>query len=219
MSESKTESESMPSEFDGLQALLERARRGDREVLPQLRQVLETHPEVWRRCGDVAAATEQAWIALAAGTDLLVAESIALQLADLRRKLAGPEATPIERLAIDRVAITWLQCLYAESAVAQAIDVPPKVAAYVMDRQDRAQRRHLDALHALATLRRLLSGTGAIPASSRIRPRRSSRPDAPTTHRPEQTAAAPTLTIVESETPENETVLPSHTRRAAGSSI
>src|SRR4051794_23214437 len=62
---------------DQLGLMLERARQGDETVLPQLREFLDTKPELWRRYGDLALHARQAWIGLIAGTDLALRESIA----------------------------------------------------------------------------------------------------------------------------------------------
>jgi len=104
----------------------------------------------------LAAQAERAWIELAAGPDLLAREALARQLAALKTELAGPAPTPLERLLVERIAATWLQVNYADAVAAQARDVSVKQAELAMERQDRAHRRHLTAVAALATVRRLL---------------------------------------------------------------
>src|SRR4051812_8117097 len=106
------------STVDELRGLLDRARRGDADALPALRAALDEHPGIWRHCGDLAAHAERAWIALAAGPDLLLREALGRRLTALKADLAGTNPTPLERLLVDRVAATWLQVAYADAAAA-----------------------------------------------------------------------------------------------------
>ena len=161
MNEPRASNEPVPAAFAGLQEVLERARRGDVAVLPELRETLEARPEIWKHCSDLAAIAERAWIVLIAGKDLLVGESLMMRMAELRAELAGADPTPLERLAVERVVIAWLQAWYSDLAAAGSGDVPPKVAAFALERQDRAQKRHLAALATLATIRRLAPKLGA----------------------------------------------------------
>lgn len=140
---------------DELVGLVERARRGDASALPGLREALRARPDLVARCGDLAAAAERAWIDLAAGPDVVAAESLALRVEGLRAELEGPDSTPLERLAAARVVVTWLQCWYADASAAAMANVPPGVATFALERQDRAHKRHLSALGALAAIRRL----------------------------------------------------------------
>jgi hypothetical protein len=143
-----------------LRTLLERGRRGDLDALPALRRALDLHPEVWRHVGDLAACAEHAWINLAAGPDLLMKESLVRKLAELKAEIVGTNPTRLERLLVDRVGATWLQLAYADAAAAQSRDVSIKQAELAIKRQGQAHRRHLTALAALATVRRLLPSAG-----------------------------------------------------------
>ena len=154
-----------PPAVADLGRLLEAARRGDAEVLPALRVALDENPELWRFTGDLAAHAERGWVELAAGPDLLAREALTRQLAALKTELAGPAPTPLERLLVERIAATWLQVNYADAIAAQARDVSVKQAGLALERQDRAHRRHLAAVAALATVRRLLpAGTATVRA-------------------------------------------------------
>ena len=145
-----------PPATNDLAGLLDRARRGDAEALPALRAFLDDSPEVWRQAGDLAAHAQRAWVELAAGPDVLAREALGRALAALKAELAGPAPSPLERLLVERIAATWLQVHYADAAAAQARDVSVRQAQLAVERQDRAHRRHLAAVAALATIRRLL---------------------------------------------------------------
>jgi hypothetical protein len=141
--------------LEGLRALAARAR-SDPSALPELRRALDLHPEIWRRVGDLAARAEQLWVELIAGPDVLAREALLHHLEALKVELAGPSPSPLERLLVERVAACWLQINHADAAAALARDVSIKQAEFAIKRQDRAHRRHLSAVAALATVRRLL---------------------------------------------------------------
>ena len=65
---------------EDVRLLLARAEQGDASVLAELRALLDANGEVWRRIGDLAGHAEIALIDLAAGTNLLLKESIARKL-------------------------------------------------------------------------------------------------------------------------------------------
>src|SRR4051794_16064316 len=122
---------------DQLGRLLERARQGDEAVLPQLREFLDTRPELWRRYGDLALHARQAWIGLIAGTDLALRESIARRVDELGRELAGVRPSPMERLLVERIVANWLQLEHAEIAAAQSMSSSVAIAGFVSRRLDR----------------------------------------------------------------------------------
>ena len=141
-----------------LEGLVSRALRGDREVLPALRDALDRHPALARQAGDLAARAEDAWLDLLAGQDLFTAEAVRRRLAALRAELAGPQPQPLERLVVDRIAACFLQLQYADVTYAQARDPGASVAALreMHRRQEGAERRYQAALRQLAVIRKLL---------------------------------------------------------------
>jgi hypothetical protein len=145
-----------PAAEPDLDALLERARRGDPGAVPALRAALDGTPGLWERAGDVAAHAEHAWVALIAGDDELLREAVRRKAAGLRAEVAGPDPSPLEALLAARVVSTWLQVHYAEAASAQARDVPLRVAEFGLKRVESAARRFDRAVAALAAVRRLL---------------------------------------------------------------
>ncbi len=150
---------SAPSPGD-LGTLLVRARQGDGEALSKLRAILDGTPGLWKQLGDMARLAEQSWIDLIAGPDPLLREALERQVEALQAELSGPDPTPMVSLLARRVVATWLQLGQADAACAQAINLPIRQAAYLEKRQDAAHRRHLAAVAALATVRRLLPEGG-----------------------------------------------------------
>jgi hypothetical protein len=141
---------------DQIRAVLERARGGDADSLPAARLALDADPAIWRDYGDLAAHARRSWIALIAGPDLVLMESLGRKLAEMEAELAGPAASPLEVLLVGRIGISWLESSYADAAAARAGEGSVKQADFLRRRQDSAHRRHLTAIAALATVRRLL---------------------------------------------------------------
>jgi hypothetical protein len=135
-----------------------RAKKGDTTALPRLRELLDTHPILWQRYGNLGAQAEQLWIALAAGPDKYLHECLVRKAEAMRQELERADAGPVERLLVERVVMAWLQLYYFDALTAQAAakDEPPKLALYRGKRQAQAQRAYLSAVAALTTLRRLL---------------------------------------------------------------
>jgi hypothetical protein len=100
----------LPSEE--LAQLLKKAEQGDRTVLPQLRAALAADSSLWRSYGDLALQAEASLVQLAAGTNLLLAESLPRQLQALKEELGSQSSSPLERLLVERVSTTWLQLTY-----------------------------------------------------------------------------------------------------------
>ena len=98
---------------------------------------------------------EEVLVRLVAGDSALRHEAIHRKLAALRADLAGPTVCPLERLYIDRVVLCWLQVHQAdEHAARRASQGEVAGGDYDQRRQDRAHKRYLSALHALAQFRR-----------------------------------------------------------------
>jgi hypothetical protein len=87
-----------------LQEVVRRAERGDRSALPELRRLLDREPAIWRHAGDLGKIAEASTIELTAGHDLLLAESLARSVGELKSELAGPDPSRLDRLLAHRVA-------------------------------------------------------------------------------------------------------------------
>jgi hypothetical protein len=126
-------------------------------VEPRLRELFDKHPEIWRQYGDLARHSTEKLIRLVAGADLAMAESLVRSVDSLKARLAGDCAGPLEMLLIDRIAVTWLAVHWCESTHAQSTDASLRQTGYAEQRLDRAHRRHLSSIAALAALRKLLA--------------------------------------------------------------
>ena len=150
------ECESDASDAD-LEALVQEARAGNCEVLPQLRQALDERPEIWRHAADLGRHAAMAWIQLIGGPDEFVKESLKRGLEEfVAAHLGRGEPTAMERLLVERIAVNWLMVNYADMLYTTGKDMPLKQVQAMMNRQDRSQHRLLSAIAALTSLRRLM---------------------------------------------------------------
>ena len=139
-----------------LAQLLKRAEAGDRSVLPQLQRALDGNPDLWRGYGDLAAHAEASLAMLAAGPNLLLAESLKRKLAELKAELGGESPSPLEKLLVERVSASWLQAAYFDGLLAQAAGAGEARLKVLQQQQDAAHRRHLAGIKQLALIRKLL---------------------------------------------------------------
>jgi hypothetical protein len=121
--------------------------------------VLNKHPEMWSELGDLARRAKAAWLDLIAGEDLLLRESVSRHLEAMEADLGLAEASPLERLLVERIIACWLQTHYAEAAFIQVEGTNGTALARLLKCQDKAQRRLLAAINQLALLRKLLMPT------------------------------------------------------------
>jgi hypothetical protein len=142
-----------------IQRLLLRAQEGDSTALPELRDLLQNRPELWKQLGDLVAHCEEAILNLAAGRSLLAKESIRNCMDQLRAEIGGPKPTPLERLLVDRVVLCWAQMHLgdldsvqkAQAGQAHRVDVERRLAGL--------QARYLASIKQLAVVRKLVTPT------------------------------------------------------------
>jgi hypothetical protein len=146
-----------------LEAVLDLARSGRKEILPMLRQVLDKHPELWQHFGNLALQTQESWLLLISGKDLYLAESLRLHLDTMRKEMAGPSPSPLDRLLVDRILACHVQSLYFDAMeTTDPTAENMRVARYRMARRDQAHRHFLSAVKMLATVRNLVARTNVI---------------------------------------------------------
>lgn len=144
--------------------LVRKASAGDQASLTELRRTLDERPDIWQRVGDVSLLAERAWIDLACSGNSLLEESIRRQLVAMKSEIAGAQPSPIEKILIDLIGVTWLASFHSESATAQP-DGSAQQATIRLRRAESAQRRFLRAIKTLATLRALVPH-GLLPIAS-----------------------------------------------------
>lgn len=143
---------------DSLDKILERARQGDRTVIPQLSKLLKANPSIWQDSCQLVAATERAWVSKIAETNLLFSQSIPLYIAKMKRDLLGPSSSPLEKLMVERIVIAWLGVQHAELMEATGEVSGGKLAQARLRQLESASKRFLAATKILAVIRRLTHG-------------------------------------------------------------
>jgi hypothetical protein len=142
--------------------LVARAQQGDLAVVPQIKQFLDDHPQVWSELGDLAAHAQEALVRLVAGDNLLVQECLRRELAARKAELAGPYPSPLEKLLVERLVLCWLQANKADLDAAAHDQGTSPHGPHAQRRQDAAHKRFLAAAKQLALVRKLLAP--ALPA-------------------------------------------------------
>lgn len=132
------------------------ANRGDKSALTKLRTELAGNRaiELIESIGNLANQVE--YCSLKKLGDQEGAKAVIREkLGRMRIELGWPTSNAMERLLIERIVQNWLQLHLIEMLNGQADGRTPKQVAYDEERAVRAERRYLNAIKALATIRKL----------------------------------------------------------------
>jgi hypothetical protein len=143
--------------LEKLTVLLKRAEQGDKTALPELREALDADSRLWERYGHLGEHASATLIELAAGKNLLMAESLLRKIESMKEELAGESPSPLEKLLVERIVATWLQITYFDAHLARIRDCGDARLKMLEAQRDGAHRRHLAAVRSLATVRKLLT--------------------------------------------------------------
>ena len=137
--------------------LIGKAEKGDKKVLPALRQWLDEHPRVAQDFGGLAKITRDTVVKAISGTkNCLLPEVLARKMRAMRQELAGPEPSPVDRLLVERIVLCWLHLHYAETLYAQNMqELTLRQSEFHQKRITLAHNRYLSAIRTLAQVRRL----------------------------------------------------------------
>ena len=115
--------------------------------------------------GDMFHAAETAWLELIAGDDMELLESLRKNLDSGQQRLSEDGDTPLVQLLIRRVTLCEIQTLFADATYASCQDVSLPQAKFLLSRQRTMHQRLLQAIKALAMVRRLVRRS-ALPTKS-----------------------------------------------------
>jgi hypothetical protein len=112
--------------------------------------LLDKHPCLWRKAGDLTRHVEDLLLGIIAGQSLFAKEATLRHLKVMRADLSESSPSPLEKLLIDRVCVSWLQV--------HAVDIAEvnRPSLDTLRRQNASQMRYLAAIRQLAVVRRLL---------------------------------------------------------------
>jgi hypothetical protein len=138
-----------------LMDLIDRAQDGDEGALPLLRKVLDEAPRV-ARIIDLARNVERSIIEKISGNDVFTQEALPRNLKAMRKEIAGENPSPLERLLAERITVCWLELQYFQSVYAQNMGkLTITQSDYHQRRIDKAHRRYLSSIKALAQIRKM----------------------------------------------------------------
>lgn len=141
-----------------LRELVKKAEKGTKKAVPEIREILNEHPQLSWKLIDLSKLTEGLFInKMSRDEDLASKEAMKHQLACMREEVAGDNPSPLERLLAERVAATWLQAQLFEGIYASSMfkSMTLAQADYHQRRIDKAHRRHLSAIRTLAQIRKM----------------------------------------------------------------
>ena len=139
--------------------LIYAADKGDERALSHLRVIYDAVPDITAAVSSWQYAIERDILGT---TQPGAAETLAAQANRLRKRLAGDDPTPLEKLLVNRVIVDQLHALKVEHLLHAKLNGAPISLAqgeYHHKQAERAQRRVVRSLKALAEVRRLLRPT------------------------------------------------------------
>ena len=147
-----------PPVVEELRWNLDRARQGDDSVLPQLREILDTRPELWQYYGDLSLHTQNGMDRFDRGYRPRVEGVGDPKAREMKSELAGPDPSPLELLLADRAVACWLQLSHADAGAAKrrCPMLCKPLDRFLVKGQNGANKRFTTSLGAISTLRRLL---------------------------------------------------------------
>ena len=92
-----------------LRELMKKAEKGDKKVLPEIREILEESSELPWRFANLAGLAERFFIdRLSKDKDLATKEVMERQLAAMREEIAGENPSTLQRLLAEWAVASWL---------------------------------------------------------------------------------------------------------------
>ena len=152
------EKEAHRNTVERLAELVEKAGKGDKKPLPEIRNILKESPELAWQLMDVGRVAEWRYTEMMLKEeDFGKKEVLRCQLAAMREEIAGDNPSTLERLLVERIVLTWLQIQLFEDLYASSLSKSMTLAQgnYKQKMIDQAYRRHLYALRMLAQIRKL----------------------------------------------------------------
>ena len=139
---------------NALNAAMERARKGDESVLPELRELIADIPSETTG-GDLGRVIVNHMLEMRFKNDLYAKEVVKRKMAEIRNSLSGPKPTQVESLLIDRILCCWLRLHLAELSTGFA-EVTGKPLGPAMTKSlERLNKQYQVAIKALGDIRKM----------------------------------------------------------------
>ena len=130
-----------------------RASRGDREAAAALLTLVDQHPELRSRWGDLSRVALTRWLTLIAGADAVALKALHAEVMDVIRSLRSDSADAMEDLLARRVGMLWLQMHYFDVQVADATTRTPREQELLVKRQTATEKAYAEAILTLRDFR------------------------------------------------------------------
>lgn len=132
-----------------------RAGKGDRAARESVLEFFQDRPLLAAAMGDLSQGAQRAWLDMVNARDPVVAGAMEAYLPELKRQLAGPGASHLERIMVDRVVTDLLQVSVLEwhLATETPTDSPWQKPF------EAAHHRLNNSIRSLAMARRLLAAS------------------------------------------------------------
>lgn len=143
--------------------IVTRARSGDESVVPRLRELLDSHPELWTSTQNLSECALFTWANLICGKDLVLREAI---IRDFRLRvecLMSAEPGQMERMLATQVGFFRMQLLHAETVLGQMSAQGFTKASETVDKRITAAQKRLS--RAQKDLRAFQKASGVEPVS------------------------------------------------------
>jgi len=135
--------------------ILDLAEKGDKSVLPRVREVLDEFPDLVSDVGDLTRIAKGGMLDMLSNGNVMVREAEDRHLASMVEEIAGPCPAVIERLLAEQIAVCWLHVRHIEIKYAHLKSYTLSEAEYYQRCLDRSQKRYLSAIKTLAQIRKL----------------------------------------------------------------
>jgi len=145
-----------PSLAEELQRLGDAANAGDAAALTQLRQLLEQHPQISSKLGNLIQHAKETQLRRISNNEPLLGESIRMELERLKQDLLPPNPRAVHLLAVERVLLNYVEIHLYDTLYPDIASLGLQQAKVVATAKNSAERRYAQSLRTLAALIRAL---------------------------------------------------------------
>nr|MDQ3361403.1 hypothetical protein [Actinomycetota bacterium] len=119
-------------------------------------KLMDEAPELVETIADLACNVERSIVREMAGGNRMIEETMPRKLEAMRKGLAGENSSALEKLLVDRVVVCWLQLQYFDVLYARSMkNSSTAQSEHHQKLIDRAHKRYLSAIKALAQIRKM----------------------------------------------------------------
>lgn len=145
--------------------LIAAAMDGDAAAMSRLRPMMRKNPSCFLQIGDLGVRAVEKWLDVHCRKDLYFREHLAMHLTEMRAQHLAEGDSPIERLLIQEVILSWLRHKFWISQETGSLQnsLGTKVLKFNADQTRGAQRMYLKAI---AELRKFRNVKGRLPSAT-----------------------------------------------------